>query len=77
MAVDSSGNPIKFNLTGGQVHDSQMAPVLIAKLPKGGYTIADRAYDSEPIRSGLREMESTPVIETMILIGISTNVDIW
>lgn len=32
LAVDAYGLPIEFRITGGQVHDSVVAPVLIARL---------------------------------------------
>lgn len=50
MAVDSGGNPIDFEVTGGEIHDSKMAPQLIAKLPPSEYLIADKGYDSEDLR---------------------------
>jgi len=62
MAVDACGNPIEFEVTGGQVHDCKKAPDLISKLPTGGHTIADRGYDSGPIRKQIEEMDSVSVI---------------
>jgi hypothetical protein len=34
MVVDSNGNPIDYEVTGGQVHDIQMAMELIERPPK-------------------------------------------
>jgi transposase len=62
MAVDAYGLPIEFDLTGGEVHDSQAAPELIARLPPADYTIADKGYDSEEIRVLIREKGSLPLI---------------
>jgi transposase len=62
LAVDSSGNPIDFEVTGGEVHDAKVAPDLIAKLPPSDYLIADRGYDSEPLREQVREKKGTPII---------------
>ena len=62
MAVDSSGNPIEFKITGGEVHDAKTAPYLIQLLPKSDYIIADRGYDSEKIRNQIREKKSIPII---------------
>lgn len=62
MAVDAFGLPIEFQLTGGEVHDAKAAPGLIAKLPKADYTIADKGYDSEEIRSQIRNKSSIPII---------------
>jgi transposase len=62
MAVDAFGLPIEFELTDGEVHDAKAAPGLIAKLPKADYTIADKGYDSEEIRSQIRNKSSIPII---------------
>lgn len=62
LAVDSGGLPRYFAITGGQVHDSQVASELIAHLPHTGYVIADKGYDSESVRQRIRDNKSTPVI---------------
>jgi len=62
MVVDSHGNPIDFEVTGGQVHDIQMATELIERTPKSSFTIADKGYDGEYLRWVIREEESVPVI---------------
>lgn len=62
MGVDSFGLPIDFDITGGEVHDSKAAPALIDKLPKTDYTVADKGYDSEFLRTKIREKGSIPVI---------------
>ena len=61
MASDAHGNPLCFEVTGGQVHDSQVAPQLIHQV-QGEYLIADKGYDSEFIRNCARENNLTPVI---------------
>lgn len=62
MAVDSYGLPIHFNLSSGEVHDSQMAEMLIDELPEANYIIADKGYDSEAIREKSREKGAIPMI---------------
>lgn len=62
MVVDSFGLPIEFEITGGQVHDSRMATELISKLPDGGHIIADRGYDSDPLREQIFIKGSIPII---------------
>lgn len=62
MAVDSFGNPIKFGITGGHVHDSKFAPQLISTLRSNGHIIADRGYDSEALREQILNMNSIPII---------------
>lgn len=51
LAVDSDGNPCGFKLTGGQVHDSQMACELINSLDISDTDIitADKGYTGERI----------------------------
>lgn len=62
MAVDSYGLPIEFYITGGEVHDSKAAPMLIDMLPTSDYIIADRGYDSEALREQIRNKNAIPVI---------------
>lgn len=62
MAVDAFGLPIGFKITGGEVHDSKVAPEFVAALPTADYTIADKGYDSEELRGIIREKGSIPVI---------------
>ena len=42
MCADAHGNPIDFEITGGEVHNSQVAPQLIDLLEKAEYFIADK-----------------------------------
>jgi transposase len=62
LVVDSSGNPIDFEITGGEVHDAKVAPELIAKIPHADFVIADKGYDSDKLREQVREQNSTPII---------------
>jgi transposase len=62
MVVDSFGLPIEFEITGGQVHDSKMATKLISKLPDYGSIIADRGYDSDPLREQISRKGLIPII---------------
>lgn len=59
LAVDSSGNPIDFEISGGEVHDSKVAPDLIARLPASEFLIADKGYDSEELREQVRKKKGT------------------
>lgn len=59
MGVDSFGLSLDFVITGGEVHDSKVAPELIEKLPVTEYTIADKGYDSA---ARIREKNSIPMI---------------
>lgn len=62
MAVDGYGLPIGFEITGGEVNDIKMGPLLIEGLPRFDYTIADKGYDSEEFRDFIRKKSSIPVI---------------
>ena len=50
IAADSYGNPIDFEITGGEVHDSKVASKLIKKIATADYFIADKGYDAQSIR---------------------------
>ena len=53
--------PIQFSVTGGELHDCKEAPELVAKLPLAVYMIADKGYDSEPLRLQIREKGAVPI----------------
>jgi transposase len=61
MATDSHGNPLCFEITGGQVHDIQVATKLIDQV-QGEFLIADKGYDSEAIRDYARSKNMIPII---------------
>ena len=60
-AADALGNPVRWQLTAGQVHDITQAPALIAGL-QIKQVIADRAYDSNAFLALLNAAGSEPVI---------------
>ena len=49
LIADALGRPLRFLLTGGQVHDSRAATALLDGIV-GDAVIADKAYDSNAIR---------------------------
>ena len=49
MLADALGRPLRFVLTGGQVHDIVVAPTLLEGC-RGGALIADKAFDSNDFR---------------------------
>lgn len=51
LCVDAHGNPIDFKITGGNVHDSQVANDLIEVIEKAEYFIADKGYDAQDVRN--------------------------
>ena len=54
-----------MTLSEGQTHDSKMYQALMEQRDSDpGMMLADKAYDSEPIRQDLRERATTPEIPT-------------
>jgi transposase len=49
LIADALGRPLRFLLTGGQVHDSRTAMAMLDGAV-GDAVIADKAYDSDAIR---------------------------
>lgn len=49
--VDAEGRPVKLKLTAGHVHDGQVATAMMDDLGEGDIFLADKAYDSDTIRS--------------------------
>lgn len=62
LAADAHGNPIDFEVTGGEVHDSKVATEIIEKIGEAENFIADKGYDSEAIRDRARAAGMNPVI---------------
>ena len=53
--VDANGLPILLKLTEGQAHDGRSATDMLDGLGNGQILLADRAYDSERLRTSLAE----------------------
>ena len=53
--VDALGNPLRIEISPGQVHDSLFAEALLAGLDAADYVIADCAYDADRIRVVIAE----------------------
>lgn len=64
LVVDACGNPVRVEITGGQVHDSQMANTLIKQTIKQdtGAVAADKGYDSHDIRACIMENNAKAII---------------
>jgi transposase len=62
MLADAHGNPIDFEITGGEVHDVKAAERVVKKIEKAEHLIADKGYDSDLIRQEVRESGMNPVI---------------
>src|SRR5215470_7101642 len=53
LLADALGRPLRFLLTGGQVHESRTAEVMLDGV-EGDAVIADKAYDSNAIRDTVK-----------------------
>ena len=62
LATDANGLPIDFKITGGGVHDSQVAKQLIDTVGEATYLIADKGYDAEHIRIYAQNKDMIPII---------------
>jgi transposase len=62
IAADAHGNPIYFEVTGGEVHDAKVASQIIEEIGEAENFIADKGYDSEAIREQARSAAMVPVI---------------
>ncbi len=61
MLAGALGRPLRFILTGGQVHDSKTAADLLGGIRAGG-VIADKAYDSNALHQTIATAGMTAVI---------------
>ena len=59
--VDSHGNLIDFVLSGGEVHDSKIAPILV-EISDAENLVADKAYHATNIRNQAAEKDINVVI---------------
>lgn len=62
LSVDSSGLPVHFELSGGQVHDVVHAESLVMHSPHSTCVTADKGYDSETLREQICEQGAKPNI---------------
>lgn len=61
MACDALGNPVRWQLTGGEVHDITQAPALIEGLDPE-QVIADKGYDCDAFIAVILAAGAQPVI---------------
>ncbi len=61
MATDAKGRPLRFILTGGQVHDVTQAWALVAGW-QPSHVIADKGYDSQDFVDSIEQGGALAVI---------------
>ena len=61
MATDALGRPLRFILTAGQKGDAPQAEALLDGL-KASHVLADKAYDSNALRTFIADMGAQAVI---------------
>jgi len=64
VVVDALGNPLRFILTGGHVHDSKQAQALIEGFDFDKL-LADKGYDSDRFRAAVDAAEAEAVIPSI------------
>jgi transposase len=60
--TDALGRPIRMFLTSGNISDYTGARALMPSLSQAKWLLADRSYDANWFRNGLKSMESEPCI---------------
>ncbi len=60
--TDTSGRPIRFFMSAGQVSDYTGAAALLDGLPTADWLLADRDYDADWFRNALRDKGIKPCI---------------
>jgi len=61
LLVDAKGQPMRFILTGGQVHDATQAIPLLTGI-KATHVLGDKGYDSDRIVAFIQEQGAVAVI---------------
>jgi transposase len=59
--VDGLGNPLRFQLTGGERNDITQGAALIAGYT-GTFVLADKGYDADVFLQVIRDTDAVPVI---------------
>ena len=62
--TDAQGRPLRFILTGGEVHDSTTAAALLTGRATAG-VIADKAYDNNALREFIADAGAAPIIPSL------------
>ena len=60
--MDTSGRPIQFFISAGQVSDFTSVAALLSSLPDAEWLLVDRGYDADWFREALIDRGITPCI---------------
>ncbi len=63
--VDANGLPVALKISAGQAHDGKSAADMLTNLGPGQILLADRAYDSDALRAGMKEQGAWANIKPM------------
>ena len=63
--VDANGLPVALKLTEGQAHDGKSAADMLTRLGPGQILLADRAYDSDALRTDMEKQGAWANIKPM------------
>ena len=63
--VDANGNAILLKLTEGQAHDGRSAADMLDSIGEGQILLADRAYDSDALRTAMTDRGAWANIKPM------------
>ncbi len=64
--TDRRGRPLAFLLTQGQAADCKAAEALLTNLPPRCIVLADRAYDTNPVRQLIEAQGAAPNIPSKV-----------
>lgn len=63
--VDAEGRPIQLKLSEGQAHDGRSAADMFETIAAGNILLADRAYDSDGLRTAMADRGAWANIRSM------------
>ncbi|NEN82437.1 IS5 family transposase [Paenibacillus elgii] len=76
--VDALGNPLRFELTGGQSHDCVTGYEMLMSMELAGTNVlADRGYDTNAILNLLQDQHANPVIPSKKSRRFQRHCDRW
>ncbi|MCH7753319.1 MAG: IS5 family transposase, partial [Planctomycetes bacterium] len=65
--VDDAGHAVKLELTGGNINDCTLAPVMMEPVAEGETLLADKAYDVDALREALKQSKAGPLAGVILI----------